>query len=209
MNGSFRSAKRFQSTPPVRGATEVVHQPLAPGFISIHAPRAGGDLSSVLTVASDTVFQSTPPVRGATVGRMMGTGNSKDFNPRPPCGGRRADDAQIHSVELFQSTPPVRGATAWGEKAFVLQLISIHAPRAGGDLEIIERIQTHYEFQSTPPVRGATQARLSLPYEMENFNPRPPCGGRLRQLLYPPDAYSISIHAPRAGGDRGNLTPYT
>lgn len=35
--------------------------------ISIHAPRAGGDVSTALTYMQEDTFQSTPPARGATV----------------------------------------------------------------------------------------------------------------------------------------------
>ncbi len=57
---------RFQSTPPVRGATCVAGKcPLAQN-ISIHAPRAGGDTVCLKNPLIYTAFQSTPPVRGAT-----------------------------------------------------------------------------------------------------------------------------------------------
>ena len=81
-------------------------------FISIHAPRAGGDPDAHILL------------------RIV-----QDFNPRPPCGGRRLIGVMtIHLME-FQSTPPVRGATSgmWDYDVFILG-ISIHAPRAGGDL---------------------------------------------------------------------------
>ena len=35
--------KRFQSTPPVRGATDIIINRAGMMYISIHAPRAGGD----------------------------------------------------------------------------------------------------------------------------------------------------------------------
>ena len=56
-------------------------------------------------------------------------------------------------------------------------------------------------FQSTPLVWGATAAALSrLGYDFY-FNPRPPCGGRLRGIAKNPGVTIISIHAPRVGGD--------
>ena len=39
--------------------------------ISIHAPRAGGDLPSIIHGMASGLFQSTPPVRGATVGEFF------------------------------------------------------------------------------------------------------------------------------------------
>ena len=56
--------------------------------------------------------------------------------------------------------------------------ISIHAPREGGD-----------ENQS---------CCTGVP---ENFNPRPPRGGRLFRLYLKLEVKAISIHAPREGGD--------
>ena len=80
-------------------------------------------------------------------------------------------------------------------------------------------------FQSTPPARGATWAR-HVDSPNQNFNPRPPRGGRhwlvvkilASQLDFNPrpprggrrrgtgktfGALRISIHAPREGGDVG------
>ncbi len=56
-------------------------------------------------------------------------------------------------------------------------------------------------FQSAPPVWGATFAILQQTSRLACFNPRPPCGGRHPQdnLLVIP--LSVSIRAPRVGGD--------
>ena len=103
----------FQSTLPVRGATLPQRAPLRHMGISIHAPRAGSDSSTI----------SSMSVRSY-------------FNPRSPCGERRFADGtfefwrtiSIHapragsdasvqswaaSLRRFQSTLPVRGATSW------------------------------------------------------------------------------------------------
>ena len=78
----------------------------------------------------------------------------------------------------FQSTLPVWGATAAGLTTAELA-----------------------EFQSTLPVWGATSRPARVLYSPGDFNPRSPCGERLRRLhlrqLYRP----ISIHAPRVGSD--------
>ena len=60
-----------------------------------------------------------------------------------------------------------------------IRIISIHAPREGGD-----------------SVKCRSSASSS-----NNFNPRPPRGGR-RYRLFDGSGYQyISIHAPREGGD--------
>ena len=85
-------------------------------------------------------------------------------------------------------------------------------------------IQMDMLFQSTPPARGATSAYYNSPWLPTYFNPRPPRGGRLDRVATfgiadirfqstPPargatlgwpglfSFISISIHAPREGGD--------
>ena len=56
--------------------------------ISIHAPRAGRDLTDFFI-------------------------NVKvlNFNPRAPCGARQAAVIEANRQRVFQSTRPVRGAT--------------------------------------------------------------------------------------------------
>ena len=63
------------------------------------------------------------------------------------------------------------------------------------------------QFQSTPPVRGATKPPPVLPPPLEDFNPRPPCGGRRQHCPHRFQRHRISIHAPRAGGDRFHRGP--
>ena len=65
-----------------------------------------------------------------------------------------------------------------GEKSPQFRGISIHAPREGGD---------HDQCPAHPRV--------------QDFNPRPPRGGRHFQQRHEPCLYGISIHAPREGGD--------
>ena len=102
------------------------------------------------------------------------------FNPRSPCGERLADipeagdynDISIHAprvgsdldewvvtltANVFQSTLPVWGATTFVQRWQVISLISIHAPRVGSDK------------------RWKPAARMPM-----DFNPRSPCGERLR-----------------------------
>ena len=108
---AHHAGDEFQSTLPVRGATLPQRAPLRHMGISIHAPRAGSDSSTI----------SSMSVRSY-------------FNPRSPCGERRFADGtfefwrtiSIHAPRAgsdqermdtrvvplpFQSTLPVRGAT--------------------------------------------------------------------------------------------------
>ena len=150
------------------------------------------------------VFQSTLPVRGATAAEGLSTGISE-----------------------FQSTLPVRGATLVIQLVYTTLRISIHAPRAGSDTTEIDIAVRAMLFQSTPPVRGATfHLRAEQCYHHHfnprppcggrhndavitivnsDFNPRPPCGGRPRHIRANTASDRISIHAPRAGGDRTRI----
>ena len=57
----------FQSTPPVKAATNASDGLKASLDISIHAAREGGDLHSLHRIPGQHRFQSTPPVKAATV----------------------------------------------------------------------------------------------------------------------------------------------
>ena len=212
----------FQSTRPVRGATG--GRALRPLFrgISIHAPRAGRDF--------------------LRLSRGLSGGN---FNPRAPCGARPLDFLRCFDLVVFQSTRPVRGATGIELRVGQDVDISIHAPRAGRDLLPLRHLDHDAGFQSTRPVRGATSiahdrlarhwisihapragrdaVRRTRLCPRRHFNPRAPCGARLKKLqagdvhdkfqstrpvrgatTIKPNSkpqQGISIHAPRAGRD--------
>mgnify|MGYP006911765297 CR=1 FL=1 len=192
--------------------------------ISIHAPRAGGDREhSAPPIAAQGNFNPRPPCGGRPFCAILAHvvhyfnprppcggrrryrrghgGHGRDFNPRPPCGGRPRNLAPCGREQTFQSTPPVRGATASLYSTLTQDDISIHAPRAGGDPTPQIVTAGAGVFQSTPPVRGATIFGITHNTPHKNFNPRPPCGGRLTKLDRWSRKVKISIHAPRAGGD--------
>ena len=124
-------------------------------------------------------FQSTHPMRGATTE----TGSRRRWNIG------------------FQSTHPMRGATFRLGSFFSLIVISIHAPHAGCDDTIYGRRAPPYKFQSTHPMRGATALYPLVGPFTRYFNPRTPCGVRLRELCHFKFVILISIHAPHAGCD--------
>ena len=123
--------------------------------ISIHAPRAEGDRSPPDRPAGPGEFQSTPPVRRATNSAKAIRALLK-FQSTPPVRRATCPVCRRHWLVKFQSTPPVRRATHYSFPVGPGIHISIHAPRAEGD----------------PAIPGK-----SFPF-------------------------TISIHAPRAEGDR-------
>ena len=171
-------------------------------FISIHAPRAGGDFNHDGAEIPFDQFQSTPPGRGATRPSEKERRRYLHFNPRPPCGGRQYRRKNDMRVVKFQSTPPVRGATSRWRGTQSGLWISIHAPRAGGDGSLHSAVARSPAFQSTPPVRGATRFRVDLEALAIQFQSTPPVRGATLLRVLRVSLNAISIHAPRAGGDR-------
>ena len=149
------------------------------------------------------------------------------FNPLPPCGGRLEEVVDTAIIKLFQSTPSVWRETIDFTTFKGLYGISIHSLRVEGDSCRIGQRIIHGEFQSTPSVWRETMLPMILISIVINFNPLPPCGGRLNgnldisgftnfnplppcggrpwgQLLSAPH-YTISIHSLRVEGDASAL----
>ena len=104
-------SRPFQSTPPMQGATqEWVNVGMALKHVSIHAPYAGSDGGFPPVAPTGFWFQSTPPMQGATQTAVISSRFSQ-----------------------FQSTPPMQGATRIPVIYHCIFLVSIHAPYAGSD----------------------------------------------------------------------------
>ena len=82
------AAGEFQSTLPMRGATNKPPPPPPELPISIHTPHAGSD-------EGVTAFVD----------------KAGNFNPHSPCGERRYTVPVLGLPKRFQSTLPMRGAT--------------------------------------------------------------------------------------------------
>ena len=133
----YQYHNEFQSTRPMRGATEDVLLEIRPVFISIHAPHAGRDLYGIF------------PQEGHS-----------DFNPRAPCGARLVLAIAMADMMIFQSTRPMRGATGetvsqQGGKRFQSTRPMRGATVIGMPPQFTDR------FQSTRPMRGATNTAAS------------------------------------------------
>ena len=126
--------------------------------ISIHAPLAGCDASCVVCSCCTSYFNPRTPCGVRPCTSRSAAALSSYFNPRTPCGVRHHVDRIGMGGDRFQSTHPLRGATCrrWGWRYW------------------------HQRFQSTHPLRGATGSRRWQHYDLSDFNPRTPCGVRLR-----------------------------
>ena len=169
--------------------------------ISIHALREEGDSVHSAKGWTTSKFQSTPSARRATIGIGRVVTFFTNFNPRPPRGerqlqsmprarstgfqstpsARRATDASCNGVwlVLFQSTPSVGRATGQAQDPGIRQAISIRNLHMEGDYRQADCLR-----------RG-----------IHDFNPRPPRGGRLFDVMTQQGTVEISIHALREEGD--------
>ena len=154
----------FQSTPSARRATRRLCGQGREACISIHALREEGDQKTKIFYVRQGVFQSTPSARRATEGELP-YGAISRFQSTP--SARRATVRLVGGVgglHEFQSTPSARRAT-------FLRV---------GDLSLME-------FQSTPSARRATGDQVVVGIVEQDFNPRPPRGGRPpRSWPFPP-----------------------
>ena len=154
----------FQSTLPVWGATScTAHEPTR-AKISIHAPRVGSDAQIRQRTISVFQFQSTLPVWGATSLLFV-----------------------REAALVFQSTLPVWGATVLRVKYNILSVISIHAPRVGSDRNSISSSRSCKISIHAPRV-GSDCSRSVRTRELQNFNPRSPCGERPVRTVNSPGA---------------------
>ena len=104
----------FQSTRPMRGATESTSIIPRSQEVSIHAPHAGRDNNNKV---HKQIHQC--------------------FNPRAPCGARPRNSEKGALDSEFQSTRPMRGATKFFKIFRKTSVVSIHAPHAGRDARSI------------------------------------------------------------------------
>ena len=177
----------FQSTHPVRGATLLQVRGRYVQPISIHAPRAGCD--PPFSIAAKIIFCISihAPRAGCDALPRFRFCSMCNFNPRTPCG-----------VRLRRSF-----------LGFVFRPISIHAPRAGCDRQTQCYQRLYRQFQSTHPVRGATRNFAYVAGEDSDFNPRTPCGVRLKAAYTGlPFGKFQSTHPVRGAtqeGGKGNM----
>ena len=152
-----RTAKRFQSTLPARGATGTPDR-----------------------LACSNAFQSTLPARGATASVPPGREGRTDFNPRSPHGerrgkrlrGRRARGISIHAPRTGSDRDAV--AHGWSHGHFNPRSPHGERPkvvRSGGD---------DVDFNPRSP-HGERPGNGGRTHDQSHFNPRSPHGERLQR----------------------------
>ena len=198
-----QAGPEFQSTHPIRDATEMLDHSDKIFKISIHASHTGCD------------FRQHKLRRPAS-----------DFNPRIPYGMRQGCLLTSSETRLFQSTHPIRDATrACLDACGFDSVISIHASHTGCDVVWIELYVQFDVISIHASHTGCDMAWWPCFFVSANFNPRIPygmrhqgqCTGRLRHCNFNPripygmrhatfycfcsHQVLISIHASHTGCD--------
>ena len=147
----------------------------------------------------------------------------RHFNPLPPHGGRPLDLSICFSPFSFQSTPSTRRETSFGEicafrssfqstpstrretRLIRYPFSRIHAfqstPSTRRETPSCYHQRWHKAFQSTPSTRRETSIWFTSFFNLQNFNPLPPHGGRQRERRNTPQKRQISIHSLHTEGD--------
>ena len=148
-------------------------------FISIHGPRVGADKHR------PCVRRGLPiSIHGPRVGadHIFSTWYTvwRYFNPRPPCGGRlMSTSTEMLELTGFQSTAPVWGPTLCFACPVSADRFQSTAPVWGPTIVSIMYRKSGFISIHGPRV-GADHGTLPAMFAGQNFNPRPPCGGRQR-----------------------------
>ena len=140
-------------------------------------------------------FQSTRPLRGATL-KQMARIAIRYFNPRAPCGARPSPRAITKTISQFQSTRPLRGATIISSTCSPSPRIFQSTRPLRGATPAQDTEHGCCSFQSTRPLRGATYLYTVYRPGPSDFNPRAPCGARLRSDAYARSHQDFNPRAP-------------
>ena len=119
-------------------------------------------------------------MRGATRQTALIRRSGYRFQPtRPLRGATRRRETMPPKRRIFQPTRPLRGATQCEQHDELLQCISTHAPLAGRDTASSADFSRREHFNPRAPcgarLRGPGDGQARL-----HFNPRAPCGARPR-----------------------------
>ena len=141
-------------------------------------------------------FQSTHSLRSATAAHHRQTAQKTGFNPRTPCGVRHRKHPTGTSTKAFQSTHSLRSATKDVRRTpwVVDRFQSTHSLRSA--TLYLSLFSSPFKFQSTHSLRSATKQSMTTQRFSTCFNPRTPCGVRLRPTLYIATQQSKSYFAP-------------
>ena len=148
--------QHFNPRAPCGARLSVARMDDHPAYFNPRAP-CGARLFAPFRVLTRVRISTHAPLAGRDLFRCSNNPLKSNFNPRAPCGARPSNSSDKDKDNKFQPTRPLRGAT----------FISVAK-------------YYHSIFQPTRPLRGATIWVSFLLLLMKYFNPRAPCGARLK-----------------------------
>ena len=173
---------QFQSTHSLRSATGPTPTAFPASGVSIHALLAECD-----PMSEDIYFR-----HGVSIHALLAEcdhfsvrrgRNNHGFNPRTPCGVRPIMRGQADMPILFQSTHSLRSATRSGIFNLVLLIVSIHALLAECDPRLPFCANATSCFNPRTPCGVRLKAHMRPAIDAGScFNPRTPCGVRRNRL---------------------------
>ena len=193
----------FYPRPPRGGRQGGCAYELCHLWISIHALREEGDSTAGIMCRRPTNFYPRPPRGGRPYQKIMGV-KIMNFYPRPPRGGRRLMPTKRAGRIYFYPRPPRGGRHKTGELALwddeflstpsarratlcrvyrgIRRDISIHALREEGDLGGVEEPSSSATISIHALREEGDERRLKTQILFTDFYPRPPRGGRRKNL---------------------------
>ena len=191
--------------------------------VSTHAPLAGSDDSTASSRRQCSRVSTHAPLAGSDKAPGAQRPRGIGFNPRSPCGERPGSCEGCAIAGWFQPTLPLRGATYVDAYGVLHVQFQPTLPLRGATHSALGRGRGPCGFQPTLPLRGATGGPRRATICIECFNPRSPCGERLKRvrlargrggfnprspcgerLAFPrlmARCMVVSTHAPLAGSD--------
>ena len=118
----------FQSTLPMRGATQMRLEDAISAGISIHAPHAGSDAPRRARFHAPSNFNPRSPCGERQIYRRGGGRISTYFTPRSPCGERPRRWRTVHADIYFNPRSPC-GERRWQKKGAQANGAVISTPR--------------------------------------------------------------------------------
>ena len=171
------------------------------GFISTHAPLAGRDGAVSGHAELWPKISTHAPLAGRDVQSAMAYLEAEISTHAPLAGRDLLPQPLRPQPKRFQPTRPLRGATGGIDNMKRQLQISTHAPLAGRDG--VQSAMVYMEVEDFNP-RAPCGARLSfnqLPLQLEEFQPTRPLRGATRKSMSCATNNTISTHAPLAGRD--------
>ena len=196
---------RFQSTHPVRGATNSHGTTQRLNGISIHAPRAGCDYSRPPRDDYSITISIHAPRAGcdATKSLVIVVACISIHAPRAGCDKGKKNHEKTSRISIHA---PRAGCDHESDTPDTFDVISIHAPRAGCDQQFVVNVR-FLECISIHAPRAGCDNRERVDKRLhDNFNPRTPCGVRLMNYIFKTMATIFQSTHPVRGATPGRPT---